>query len=112
MTESGALGSFEGGIAVPGRGIHVETGASRARDISIALDTAGRYDVLLMRGSEVVARRTLGPGASKHRGLAHYTLRVPPAVAEAGYDGLRIFPMDGRRDGRLGHVRLVPDAVH
>lgn len=100
-------GAQDGGVPIPGRGLHVGLGESHAGALSVALDGAGRYEVLLMRGADVVARQKLGPSASGCRGFAVYGMRVPAAVADAGYDGLRIFPDDARREGRLGHVRPV-----
>ncbi|MFP4499892.1 MAG: hypothetical protein ACLFTT_02735 [Candidatus Hydrogenedentota bacterium] len=89
------------------RGLHVDLeGAVHAPVVTVVLDGNDSYRMLFMNGERIVAREDLGPSKTHRQGFARYQVALDDAVAKAGYDALRFFPIDGDKNYRLGQVTL------
>ena len=78
------------------------------RAFDISLDSNDRYEVLFLRGRDIVGRMELGPVPAHRRkpGLTSYNMDVPPDALADGFDTIIVSPMDGDDRFAIGHLLL------
>ena len=96
---------WEAGITMSRHGVEVELGARRsAAALELSLDGNDGYAVELLREGRQVWRDTLTPRGA---GLTRCRLDLPEGIGEAGFDAVRVIPLEGDRRYGLGALRLV-----
>lgn len=75
--------------------------------IEVRLERDDVYAVEAHRGGAQVYRHEVGEKTKEiSTRMTTHRVRVPPEVASAGYDGLKILPVDGSGRYRMGRLRL------
>ena len=88
-------------------GIQIDLkGISHASRIGICLESDDDYKVVYMHEDQILAEQKKSAD-SKPTVVMCYFLKVPEKAFRAGYDHLRIFPLDGDNAYGVGHIRLV-----
>ena len=78
------------------------------RAFDVALDSNDRYELLFLRGRDIVGKMELGPVPEHRRkpGLTSYNMDVPPGALAKGFDTIIVSPMDGDDRFAIGHLLL------
>ncbi len=98
----------EGVTRIPTRGLHIDLdGTWTAPRLELSLEGHNRYEVLFMRGTDIVAKTLLGPETVGQAALTLYAVTTPDAARHGGYSALRIMPLRGDNRRSLGHLRVL-----
>jgi arabinofuranosyltransferase len=74
------------------------------RRIHLALSADDGFEIAFVRGGRRVGERRVAP---RHGGgLMVRSLRIPSAASASGFDRVRLYPIRGNGDARIGHVRF------
>ncbi len=79
--------------AVPKTGLEIALGSEPLGNaLELSFDADDRYDVLFMRGTDILWRATLGPDLNGKSGLVPYRLALPQLLRQRGCTAIRLMP--------------------
>lgn len=88
-----------------GIGIRLD-GTSHASQLEISVDHNDEYEIVFFNGDKSVGRQLITARLLATAGLRVDLVEVPEDAAEAGYDGMNVYPVSGDGLYSIGHIRL------
>lgn len=110
--EAGSAWDAAGNLLLepPDKGFDLRLDArEHARKLELSLKGSDPYQVLFLRGGEIVASDAIGPAVPAQPGLAVYTIDIPVEAWWEGYDRLCLLLAGRGPRSSLGHVRFLKE---